>query len=92
MVILHKGKIVFEKKTQMFDFNKHHSYSVTKSYISTALALLETDGLIDVNNTVDFYLTELKGTDWGAVPIIDVLGMSAVMGNDLENYAEIFFN
>jgi CubicO group peptidase (beta-lactamase class C family) len=92
MIVLHKGKIVFEEYPNMYDFNKHHSYSITKPYVSTIIGFLEIEGLIDVNNTVAYYLPELTGTDWGAVPVIDVLDMTSGMGNDPEHFVEIFFN
>lgn len=92
MIILHKGKIVFEEYPHMKDHYKHHSYSVTKPYVSTIIGLLELEGKIDVNQTVSTYLTELAGTDWGEVPIIDVLDMSSGMGIDDESFAKIFFN
>ncbi|MER3374617.1 MAG: serine hydrolase [Allomuricauda sp.] len=92
MIILHKGKIVFEEYPHMKDYYKHHSFSVTKPYVSTIIALLEMEGEIDVKKPVSAYLTELKGTDWGAVPIIDVLDMSSGMGIDDNLFAQLFFN
>tara|TARA_R110002012_G_scaffold259550_2_gene441107 strand:+ start:5376 stop:6656 length:1281 start_codon:yes stop_codon:yes gene_type:complete len=92
MIILHKGKIVFEEYPHMKDYYKHHSFSVTKPYVSTIIALLEMDGKIDVHRPVSAYLTELEGTDWGAVPIIDVLDMTSGMGIDDNLFAQIFFN
>ena len=92
MLILHKGKIVFEEYPHMKDYYKHQSYSVTKPYVSTIIGMLELEGKINVNNPVSAYLTELKGTDWGAVPIIDVLDMSSGMGIDDDLFAKIFFN
>jgi CubicO group peptidase (beta-lactamase class C family) len=92
MIILHKGKIVFEEYPHMKDYNKHHSFSVTKPYVSTIIGLLEMEGKIDVNKPVSAYLTELAGTDWGAVPIIDVLDMTSGMGIDDNLFAKIFLN
>lgn len=92
MIVLHKGKIVFEAYPHMKDYYKHHSYSVTKPYVSTVIGMLEAEDRIDVNKPVSFYLTELEGTDWGAVPIIDVLDMSSGMGSDDELFAALFFN
>lgn len=92
MIILHKGKIVFEEYPNMKDYYKHHSYSVTKPYVSTLIGLLEMEGKIEVHKTVSEYLTELKGTAWGEVPIIDVLDMTSGMGIDDNLFAQIFFN
>lgn len=92
MIILHKGKIVFEAYPHMKEYYKHHSFSVTKPYVSTIIGLLEIEGKIDVHKTVSAYLPELEGTDWGAVPIIDVLDMSSGMGIDDDLFAQIFFN
>lgn len=92
MIILHKCKIVFEEYPHMKDYYKHHSYSVTKPYVATVIGLLEMEGKINVNLPVSTYLKELKGTDWGAVPIIDVLDMCSGMGSDDELFVRIFFN
>lgn len=54
--------------------------------------MLEIEGKINVNSPVSTYLTELEGTEWGAVPIIDVLDMTSGMGIDDDLFAKIFFN
>ena len=59
IVILHKGKIVFEHYPRMEPYEKPIYWSVTKVFISTVLAILEDRGLVDVSKPIDFYLPAL---------------------------------
>lgn len=92
MLIIHKGKIVFEAYPNMYDYDKHHCYSTTKPFVAAAIALLEEEGRIDVNKTVGHYIPELKQTDWENIPVIDVLDMSSGMGLDITDFKDFFFN
>ncbi len=77
MLIIHKGKIVFETYPRMFKDDVHLSFSVSKVFASTAIALLEDRGLVDVNQSIDFYFKALKGSAWEGVCITDILAMSS---------------
>ena len=46
VVILHKGRIVFEDYPRMFPHERHVYFSVTKTFVSTAIAILEDRGQI----------------------------------------------
>ena len=41
LIIIHKGKIVFEGYPRMYPTDFHVNYSVTKIYVSTSIAILE---------------------------------------------------
>ena len=86
LIVVHKGKIVFEAYPNMRDFNKHHIFSVTKFFIGTAFAMLEERGEVRFDKLVGNYLPELKESDWGAVPIKDVLDMSSGMYEDFNKF------
>ena len=77
IVILHKGDIVFEHYARMQEYEKPIWWSVTKVFASTLIAILEDRGQIDLNKPVDFYLPELKGSDFRGVTVRNVLDMAS---------------
>ncbi len=77
LIIIHKGKIVFEGYPRMFPTDFHINFSVSKIYVSTSIAILEDKGLIDTSQPIDYYFDELKGSGWEGVPIVDILAMSS---------------
>ena len=76
VIIIHKGLIVFEDYPRMQARDKHMSFSISKVFASTLIAILEEKGIIDVQNPVNNYLEELNGSAWDGIPIIDILDMS----------------
>lgn len=79
LVVVRKGKIVFEAYPGMRPLDYHVWMSTTKTVASLMLRLLEEDGLIDVNKPLTDYLDWLKGTGWEGVKVIDVLDMKTGM-------------
>ncbi len=77
VVIVHKGRIVFEDYPRMDPNDRHIWFSVSKTFVSTAVAILEDRGQIDVEKPIDFYLQELNGTAWQGIRIIDILDMAS---------------
>jgi len=77
IVILHKGKIVFEQYPHMEPYEKPIYWSVTKVFISTVLAILEDQGLVDVSKSIDFYLPALGESDYAGVKIRNILDMAS---------------
>ncbi|MCG8385640.1 MAG: beta-lactamase family protein, partial [Cytophagales bacterium] len=77
LIIIHKGKIVFEGYPRMFPTDLHINYSVSKIYVSTSIAILEDRGLVDTRQPIDYYFDELKGSGWEGVPVVDILAMSS---------------
>jgi len=77
VVILHKGKIVFEDYPRMFPSDKHVYMSVSKTFVSTAIAILEDQKLIETEKTIDYYFPKLQGSDWEGIRVIDILDMSS---------------
>lgn len=87
LIILHKGTIVFEEYPQMFPHQRHIWFSVSKTLVSAAVAILEDQGKLDVKLPIGTYLSELKETDWETIPVIDLLDMaSGIQISD--NYAD----
>lgn len=77
LIVIHKGKIVFEGYPRMFPTDLHTHLIVTQVFVSTAVAILEDRGLIDTSQPIDNYFDTLKNSGWESVPIIDILSMSS---------------
>jgi len=87
VVVLRKGKIVFEHYARMQEYEKPIWWSVTKIFSSSLIALLEDRGLIDVTKPVEFYLPELKHSDFAGVTVRNVLDMASGIDCSDGNYA-----
>lgn len=67
---------------------KHISWSMSKSYVSALFGIAIDEGYIkSINQTVDEYLPELKGSGYEGVKIKDVLQMASGIKFD-ENYSD----
>jgi len=87
-IVLHAGKIVFEKYPTIHPDDLHLAMSVGKAFVATALALLEDEGKIDLEKPVEYYLPELKGSGWQGVRLRDVADMrSGMEGEETSNDA-----
>ncbi|HEV8083114.1 MAG TPA: serine hydrolase domain-containing protein [Chitinophagaceae bacterium] len=79
IIIVYKGKIVYERYPRMCAFDKHLYFSVTKTFASACIAILEDDGKINVQDTIGKYLPELNKSDWAKVKVTDILNMASGM-------------
>ena len=89
LLILHDGKVLFE---QYWNGNnkdsKHISFSVAKSYLSALVGIAFDENLIDsIDDTVEKYLPEFKGTGYEGVTIKNLLQMSSGIAFN-EDYAD----
>jgi len=78
-IVLHAGKIVYEKYPTISPNELHIMMSVTKAAVLTALAILEDQGKVDLTKPVENYLPELKGSDWAGTPLRDLVDMRSGM-------------
>ena len=76
-IVVHGGRIVYERYPRMHPSDRHVWFSVSKTLVSTALAILEDRGQLDVTAPIDAYLGDLNGTSWEGVPVIDLLDMAS---------------
>ena len=91
LIIIHKGKIVFEGYPRMFPTDLHINMLITQTFLSTSIAILEDRGLIDTSKLIDKYFDALKGSGWEGVPVLDILHMSSgIDGVPLETYEVSF--
>lgn len=77
VLILHRGRIVYEAYPRMQPHDKHLYMSVSKPLAATLIAILEDRELIDAEKPVDSYLPELGESGWAGVPVRDVLDMAS---------------
>ncbi|MDH4073183.1 MAG: beta-lactamase family protein, partial [Gammaproteobacteria bacterium] len=80
VIVLHRGKIVFEEYPRMLPGDMHNYMSISKGFTATLVALLEERQLIDVDRTIETYLPSLKGSGWDGVPVLDILDMASGIG------------
>lgn len=82
IIILHKGNVVYEEYPRMYWNDKHIWFSVSKTLVSTSIAILEDQEKIDTQAPISDYLKEFIDTDWQDIPIRDLLDMAS--GMDIE--------
>jgi CubicO group peptidase (beta-lactamase class C family) len=75
IVIVHRGRIVYERYPRMDPSDRHVLMSVTKVFPGTMIGILEQQRLVDLRVPVDEVLEELRGSGWSGVRIDDVLNM-----------------
>ncbi|MEM7444110.1 MAG: serine hydrolase domain-containing protein [Pseudomonadota bacterium] len=75
-VVVHEGRIVYETYPGMHPLDPHWTASVAKVFASLAVDQLIDDGLIDVNETLGFYVPEFRGSAWEDVTVLDALDMT----------------
>lgn len=77
ILVLHKGKIVYEDYFGVASPEKPHiSFSVTKSYYGTMVAMLIEDGRIDPEEVTTTYLPELEGSAFADATVQQLLDMT----------------
>lgn len=76
-IIVHNGRVVFEDYPRMLPEDRHLWFSVSKTFVSTAVAILEDRGQLDASAPIDQYLVDLAGTAWAGIPIVDLLDMAS---------------
>jgi CubicO group peptidase (beta-lactamase class C family) len=77
VVIVHRGRLVYERYPRMRPDQRHFLMSVTKTFTSVLIGCLEDRGDLDVGWPVDAVLPELPSSGWSGVPILDVLDMAS---------------
>jgi CubicO group peptidase (beta-lactamase class C family) len=77
LLVVHHGTVVYEAYPRMLPTSRHLTWSVSKTFASTLIGLLEERGLVDVEAPIEAYVRELKGTGWRGVTVKDVLDMTS---------------
>lgn len=77
ILVLHRGRIVFEKYNGVMDPDQPHIvFSMTKSLYGTLTEMLIAEGKIDERRTVASYIPELAASGFGDATVRQVLDMT----------------
>lgn len=76
-IVVRGGRILYEQYPGMREDDHHLWFSVSKTLAGLLVGLLEAEGKIDVERSIDAYLPELGATHWRGVRIIDILDMAS---------------
>jgi len=88
IVVLHRGRIVYERYSGVFTAEGQHlAQSVTKSMFGTIGQILVAEGRLDENAKVAQYVPELKDSAFGDATVRQVLDMRTGLKYS-ENYAD----
>lgn len=77
VVIVHKGRIVFERYPRMRDYEKPIYWSVAKVLPATVIGILEARGEVDVSRPIEAYLPELAASDFAGTSVRNLLDMAS---------------
>ena len=88
ILVLHKGKMVYEKYFGELKPNGvHAAMSVSKTFTGTLGGLMVEEGLLDENKLVSNYIPELKGSAFEDATVRQVLDMTTAL-----QYSEDYSN
>ncbi len=87
IIVLHKGRIVYERYAGAFGPDgRHIAFSVTKSFVGTLAELLIHEGKLDPDQPASRYVPELAGSGFGTATVRQVLDMRTAIDFS-EDYA-----
>ncbi|MEO9013044.1 MAG: serine hydrolase [Ginsengibacter sp.] len=88
IIILHKGKVVYERYFGALNENEVHAVmSLTKSFTGTLASMLVAEGTLDENKLVASYVPELKNAAFGDATVRQVMDMTTGLKYS-EEYAD----
>ena len=88
IIILHKGKVVYERYfSEITENDVHAVMSLTKSFTGTLAAMLVAEGKLDENKKVAAYVPELKNSAFGDATVRQVMDMTTALKYS-EDYAD----
>lgn len=76
LVILHEGKIVYERYPRMQPYEKPIYWSVAKVLPSTLIRFFEERGRVDVAKPIEFYIPELVDSAIAGISVRNILDMA----------------
>ena len=76
MVILHKGKVVFEDYPRMEPYERPIYWSVTKVLVSAVISILEDRGQVEIDKSIETYIPELAGSSYEGITVRNILDMA----------------
>ena len=76
MVILHKGRVVFEDYPRMEPYERPIYWSVTKVLVSAVISILEDRGQVEIDKSIETYIPELAGSSYEGITVRNILDMA----------------
>ncbi|MEO6914230.1 MAG: serine hydrolase [Chitinophagaceae bacterium] len=87
IIILHKGKVVYERYFAALTENDVHAVmSLTKSFTGTLASILVAEGNLDETKLVTYYVSELKNSAYADATVRQVMDMTTALKYS-EDYA-----
>lgn len=87
MIIMHKGKIIYERYFgELSENNVHAVMSLTKSFTGTLASILVAEGKLDETKLVTFYVPELENSAYADATVRQVMDMTTALKYS-EDYA-----
>ena len=77
IVVLHQGKIVFERYPRMQEHEKPVYWSTSKVFTATVIRILEERGEIDVSRPIEHYIPEMKTSSFAGTSVRHILDMAS---------------
>lgn len=82
MVMIHKGKVVYEAYPGMRPTDRHLTASTAKITVGAVLMQMIAEGKIDLKKPITYYVPELTGTVWDGIATYDVANMTTGLDNE----------
>ena len=76
-IVMHKGKVVYERYPGMKPTDSHVWASTAKPIVGLLLEQLIDEGKIDQNGTYGQYVPDFRGTAWENIRILDIMNMAS---------------
>ena len=76
IVVLHRGKIVFEDYPRMQPYERPIYWSVTKVLVSAVVSILEDRGQVEIDKSIETYIPELSGSSYEGITVRNILDMA----------------
>ncbi|MBM86782.1 MAG: hypothetical protein CMQ41_00225 [Gammaproteobacteria bacterium] len=77
VLVLHRGKIVYEFYPRMEPYEKPIYWSVAKVMPALLVRLFEERGIINTEEKIEFYIPELSGSDFASITVRNILDMAS---------------
>lgn len=76
-IVMHKGKVVYERYPGMKPSDSHVWASTAKPIVGLLLEQLIDEGKISQNGTYGQYVPDFRGTAWENIRILDIMNMAS---------------
>ncbi len=76
MVIIHRGRIVFDDYPRMKPYERPIYWSVTKVLVSAVVSILEDRKLIEIDKAIETYIPELSNSSYAGITVRNILDMA----------------